>query len=167
MRLTADLINRSPQVINAIKERELVLRGNKIPAIENLGATQDQFESIDVSDNDVKKLDSFPRLPRLKTLLACNNRIARIGSNLGDSLPHLETLILTNNQLVNLADLDPLSSLTKLLRLSLLENPVTRRPNYRLYVISKVPSVKLLDFARVKLKVSFLMQAKLDRKAVF
>eukprot|EP00275_Glaucocystis_incrassata_P001912 EC124284.1.p1 GENE.EC124284.1~~EC124284.1.p1 ORF type:complete len:148 (+),score=7.11 EC124284.1:169-612(+) len=147
MRLTADLISRSPQVINAIKDRELILRGNKIPAIENLGATQDQFDCIDVSDNDIKKLDGFPRLNRLKCVIACNNRIARIGQSLNESLPKLETLVLTNNHLSNLADLEPLASLTSLLRLSLLDNPDTKRQHYRLYVIHKIPSIKLLDFA--------------------
>ncbi len=36
--------------INPVKERELDLRGLKIPLIENLGVTQDQFDSIDLCD---------------------------------------------------------------------------------------------------------------------
>ncbi|CAN1732008.1 U2 small nuclear ribonucleoprotein A' [Linum perenne] len=40
VRLTADLIWNSPHFFNAIKERELDIRGNKIPVIENLGATE-------------------------------------------------------------------------------------------------------------------------------
>ena len=49
MRLTADMIARSPAFINPVKDRELDLRGNKIAVIENLAATQDQFDSIDLS----------------------------------------------------------------------------------------------------------------------
>ncbi len=39
---------------------------------------QNQFDSIDLTDNAIVKLDGFPRLPRLKQLLLNNNRIARI-----------------------------------------------------------------------------------------
>lgn len=49
--------------------------GYKIPVIENLGATLDQFDAIDFSDNEIRKLDGFPLLRRLKTLLVNNNRI--------------------------------------------------------------------------------------------
>lgn len=51
------------------------LTGYKIPVLENLGATLDQFDTIDFSDNEVRKLDGFPLLKRLKTLLMNNNRI--------------------------------------------------------------------------------------------
>lgn len=49
--------------------------GYKIPEIENLGATGDQFDTIDFSDNDIRRLDGFPYLKRLKCLLLNNNRI--------------------------------------------------------------------------------------------
>lgn len=49
--------------------------GYKIPVLENLGATLDQFDTVDFSDNEVRKLDGFPLLKRLKTLLMNNNRI--------------------------------------------------------------------------------------------
>jgi len=39
-RLTAELVAGSPQFMNPLKERELDLRGNSIPAIENLGAAR-------------------------------------------------------------------------------------------------------------------------------
>lgn len=39
MRITVELIQKSPQYINPLRERELCLRGLKIPALENLGAT--------------------------------------------------------------------------------------------------------------------------------
>ncbi|PQE26293.1 U2 small nuclear ribonucleo A protein [Rutstroemia sp. NJR-2017a BBW] len=37
MRLTAELIQNSLSYLNPLKERELDLRGHKIPAVENLG----------------------------------------------------------------------------------------------------------------------------------
>lgn len=56
--------------------------GAKINAIENLGATQNQFDSIDLSDNAIIILEGFPKLPRLKTLLLSNNRVTRIARKL-------------------------------------------------------------------------------------
>uniref|UniRef100_A0A0E0JXT1 U2A'/phosphoprotein 32 family A C-terminal domain-containing protein n=1 Tax=Oryza punctata TaxID=4537 RepID=A0A0E0JXT1_ORYPU len=150
VRLTADLIWKSPHFFNAVKDRELDIRGNKIPVIENLGATEDQFDTIDLSDNEIVKLENFPYLNRLGTLLVNNNRITRINPNLGEFLPKLHTLVLTNNRLTNLAEIDPLASLPKLQFLSLLDNTVTKQPDYRLYVIHKLKHLRLLDFKKVK-----------------
>jgi hypothetical protein len=41
MRITADLISKSAQYLNALSEFHLDLRGYKIPFIENLTATND------------------------------------------------------------------------------------------------------------------------------
>lgn len=152
VRLTADLIWKSPHFFNAIKERELDLRGNKIAVIENLGATENQFDTIDISDNEIVKLENFPHLNRLGTLLINNNRITRINPNIGEFLPKLHTLILTNNRLVNLVEIDPLASLPKLQYLSLLDNNITKKPNYRLYVIHRLKKLRVLDFKKVKQK---------------
>ncbi|KAJ0045953.1 hypothetical protein Pint_05523 [Pistacia integerrima] len=152
VRLTADLIWKSPHFFNAIKERELDLRGNKIAVIENLGATEDQFDTIDLSDNEIVKLENMPLLNRLGTLIINNNRITRINPNIGEYLPKLHTLVLTNNRFVNLVEIDPLASLPKLQFLSLLDNNITKKPNYRLYVIHKLKSLRVLDFKKVKNK---------------
>ncbi|GMN49407.1 hypothetical protein TIFTF001_018570 [Ficus carica] len=152
VRLTADLIWKSPHFFNAVKDRELDLRGNKIAVIENLGATEDQFDTIDLSDNEIVKLENMPYLNRLGTLLLNNNRITRFHPLLGEMLPKLHTLIVTNNRLVNLAEIDPLASLPQLKFLSLLDNSITKKPHYRLYVIHKLPSLRVLDFIKVKSK---------------
>jgi U2 small nuclear ribonucleoprotein A' len=152
VRLTADLIWKSPHFFNTIKDRELDLRGNKISVIENLGATEDQFDTVDLSDNEIVKLENLPFLNRLGTLLINNNRITRINPNIGEFLPNLHTLVLTNNRIVNLLEIDPLTSLPKLHFLSLLDNNITKKPNYRLYVIHKLNSLRVLDFKKVKNK---------------
>lgn len=151
MRLTTDLVEGAAQYINpATRDREIDLRGYKIPQVENLGATLDQFDSIDFSDNDIKKLDNFPLLNRLKKLLLNNNRVDKIDDKLEESLPNLEWLILTNNQMQELGDLDCLAALKKLEYLSLLGNPVATKQHYREYVIHKIPQVRVLDFRRVR-----------------
>jgi U2 small nuclear ribonucleoprotein A' len=62
------------QVTNS-SHLSLPLTGYKIPEIQNTGATLDQFDTIDFSDNDLRKLGGFAYLPRIKCLLLNNNRI--------------------------------------------------------------------------------------------
>jgi U2 small nuclear ribonucleoprotein A' len=153
MRLTVELVEGAAQYIHpATRDRELDLRGYKIPVIENMGSTRDQFDSIDFSDNEIRKLENFPLLKRITKLLFNNNRITIIQDKLDQSLPNLSWLILTNNDIKELADIDALACLTKLQCLSLLNNPITTKKHYRLYVINKLPTVRILDFRKVKLR---------------
>ncbi len=92
-RLTPEVIEAAPQYLNPVGQYELCLRGKfnryvysiqlnneyldfKIPVIENLGATLNQFDTIDFTNNDLRKLDGFPFLPKLKTIYLANNHIA-------------------------------------------------------------------------------------------
>lgn len=152
----------------------------------HFGFWQDQFDTIDLSDNEIVKLENFPHLSRLGTLLINNNRITRINPNIGgkiliellsfseiivplsklvvciaEFLPKLHSLVLTNNRLVNLVEIDPLASLPKLQFLSLMDNTVTKKPNYRLYVINKLKILRVLDFKKVKNKVRFFYSVEL------
>ncbi|VDD87999.1 unnamed protein product [Enterobius vermicularis] len=151
VRLTIDLIENSPQYVNTLRDRELSLRACKIPVLENVGATMDKFDTIDFTDNDIRKLENIPLLKRLSCLLLHNNRVQQIMPNLGGVLPSLRTLALTNNNLCELGDIDPLATCKKLEYLTLIGNPVTHKPQYRSYVIYRVPSVRVLDFKRVRL----------------
>ncbi|XP_078575555.1 U2 small nuclear ribonucleoprotein A'-like [Branchiostoma floridae x Branchiostoma japonicum] len=152
VKLTPELIAQSAQYVNAVREYELDLRGYKIPVLENLGATLDQFDTIDFSDNEIRKLEGFPLLKRLRSLLMNNNRICRIAEGLEQNLPRLQELILTNNNVQELGDLDPLAAFKNLSHLSLLRNPVTTKEHYRLYVIHKIPQLRVLDFQRIRLR---------------
>ncbi|KAJ1495730.1 small nuclear ribonucleoprotein polypeptide A [Baffinella frigidus] len=152
MRITPDLVAACPQFTNPLREREIKLRACKIPAIENLGATQDQFDTIDLSDNEIRKLENFPLLRRAKTILLSNNLIFRLSDDIKDSLPAVHTLMMANNSLLNLVDLKPLIHLPALTRLCLLDNNVTKQPNYRLYIINLLPNLMVLDFKKVKPK---------------
>lgn len=69
-----------------------------------------------------------------------------------ENIPNLESLVLTGNHIEELADLDPLVTLEKLSVLSLLHNPVTAKPHYRLYLVYKLPQLRLLDFRKIKMK---------------
>lgn len=150
-RLTLDLIQRSKQELNPNKDRQLTLRGNKIEVIENLGASQDHFTCIDLSENGIMKLSGMPILSRLKTLMLANNCIKRVEQNVAHGCPNIVSLVLTNNKLSMLCDVNPLGKMKNLERLTLLGNPITKLPNYRLYVIWAMRETKLrvLDFARI------------------
>lgn len=63
--------------------------GYKIPSIENLGATQDQFDHFDFSDNELMKIENFPLLKRLASLTLNNNKISVIADGIGVQLPRL------------------------------------------------------------------------------
>ncbi|TYG36710.1 hypothetical protein ES288_D13G084900v1 [Gossypium darwinii] len=136
VKLTADLIWKCPHFFNALKERELDLRG---PI---------RYHRY-LSGNEIVKLDNFPYLKRLGTLLINNNRVTRINPNIGEFLPSLHTLVLTDNRLVNLVKVDPLSSLPKLL-----------------YVIHKLKSLRVLDFKKVKAKKLLTCQTYTNKEGI-
>lgn len=151
MRLTLELLQQAPQSLNPAAQRQILLRGFKIPTIENLGGTNDAYECIDLSDNDLIKVDNFPPLKRLHVLMLMNNRISRLAPDSFDPLPNLTSVVLTGNKLEKLVDLEPLLRLQKLERLTLLDNPVTKVKHYRPYMISKCSkSLRILDFTRIK-----------------
>lgn len=150
MKLSAELILSAPTYINPVQERELQLRGHQIPVIENLGVAKDVNESIDLSDNGIRSLSNIPKFVRLKTLLLARNRIAHIQPDIAEAIPNLQVLILTANSVAQLADLNPLSGFSRLTHLSLVDNPVTAKEHYRLYVIWRIPSIRVLDFEKVK-----------------
>ncbi|KAL8347313.1 hypothetical protein RB598_000923 [Gaeumannomyces tritici] len=150
MRLTADLINNSLSYINPLKERELDLRGHRIPAIENLGVAGPQ-DAIDFTDNDIATLGNFPLSPRIQTLLLARNRVVNIQPSLANAIPNLTNLVLASNSIAELADLDPLSGFKRLTHLVLIDNPVTKKENYRYWVLWRCPGVRFLDYQKVKL----------------
>ena len=43
---------------------------------------QNQFDCIDMSGNNIIRLEGFPKLPRLKMLLCCSNRISTFAPGL-------------------------------------------------------------------------------------
>lgn len=82
----------------------------------------------------------------------------RIAEGLENYIPNLETLVLTGNLLLELADIDPLTTLPNLTSLSLLHCPVAGKQHYRQYIAFKFPRLKLLDFRKIKMKVKTYKQ---------
>ncbi|OMJ26109.1 U2 small nuclear ribonucleoprotein A' [Smittium culicis] len=150
MKLTADLILQSASHINASMDHELDLRANKIPTIENLGATKDLYDAIDFTDNEINFLGNFPLLPRLKRLFLSNNRIRSISPTLSSTIPNINTLVLSNNYFEQLVDLEPLKDLKYLENLIIIGNPVSRISNFRSWLIFRIPQLRLINFTKIK-----------------
>jgi len=125
-------------------------------------------DAIDFTDNDITQLANFPLSLRLHSLYCARNRISVIQTTLARSIPNLTTLVLTENALSELADLGPLGDFKKLTHLSLLDNPVaakevrsqdpavdevtplTPKQNYRYFLIHLAPTLRFIDFQRVR-----------------
>ncbi|KZP32256.1 L domain-like protein [Athelia psychrophila] len=150
VKLTPELLGQVPSALNPIKERQLDLRGYKIPVIENLGVTKDQHDAIDLTDNSIVTLGNLPLLKRLRTLLLANNRISAISPSIHLSVPNLTTLMLTNNTISELGDLEPLKELKGLKYLSLMGNPVQEKKWYREWLAWRLPALRVIDFQRIR-----------------
>lgn len=83
--------------------------------------------------------------------MLANNRISRIAPDCFDPIPHIVSLVLTGNKLEKLVDLEPITKLVNLERLSLMDNPVTKVKHFRPYMIHKSSkALRILDFNRIK-----------------
>ena len=68
----------------------------------------------------------------------------------GQQIVNLNSLVLTNNKISEFSEIDNLSTCKKLEYLSLVDNPIIHKLYYRLYTIYKIPSLRVLDFQKVK-----------------
>ena len=156
MKMNYDLIHSVPSELNPLGDRELSLRNLKITEIENLILSKNQFDTIDLTSNDLKKLEN---LTRLKNLLVSNNNISKVDPSLGLKLPSLKTLVLTNNDLKELGDIQ-LSHFKNLQVLVLLGNPLSKLLHYREYMINNLESLNVLDYIKVtpeERKVAYIL----------
>ncbi|GBE59589.1 U2 small nuclear ribonucleoprotein A [Babesia ovata] len=152
MELKSEQIAQGRQSLSPEGDRTISLRDLRVTAIANLGVTRDGYDCIDLSNNEIRKLDNIPLLPRLRTLVVAGNRISKISDTLSDSVPNLTSLVLAGNNIAQLADLTPLFKLTKLERLSLLDNPVIAVPHFTEYMVFRLPSLRYLNFCKIAQK---------------
>ncbi|EGD79383.1 hypothetical protein PTSG_09793 [Salpingoeca rosetta] len=117
------------------------------------------YKSLDLSHNRVSKLHSLKTFTNLESLVLDNNKI---GTHVQfPFLPHLTRLWLNNNEVDNLVIfIDKVAvQFPKLKELSMLNNPAApsffnggtkdEYHAYRLYVISRIPTLEVLDQSKV------------------
>ncbi|KAH7825514.1 U2 small nuclear ribonucleoprotein A' [Monocercomonoides exilis] len=148
MRLTVEFLQKADSFFNPCGERQLNLRGFKIPAIENFGVLRDAFDAVDLTDNVIRVLGGFPTSYRLKALLLSRNEISHISPNLREQVPKLDTLVLSQNKIEDRNELNSLVGMP-ITRLVLMGNPIAEQQNYRLYVAHLLPLLKVLDFQKI------------------
>ncbi|AOA62988.1 U2 snRNP component [Komagataella phaffii CBS 7435] len=154
MKLTPDVVQNASIYTDPEKQRVLMLRNKNIFMIENLGVLNNNnstiIEAIDFTGNDIRHLGNIPYSPRLKTILIAKNSVRSIQSNLAQNVPNVESIVLINNKIKSLTSLEPLVQAKRLKNLYLMENPVTSHKYYRLWVIWRISSLKILDFKKIK-----------------
>jgi dynein assembly factor 1 len=111
-----------------------------LEALENL-------DTINLSYNQLRRLDGLACCPALRTLICTNNYLTSV-----ESIAHLagctglHTLDLQNNQLSDPAILDILRQLPELRCLYLKGNPVVSAiRNYRKTIVAALPELRYLD----------------------
>ncbi|RCK56193.1 U2 small nuclear ribonucleoprotein A' [Candida viswanathii] len=150
MRLTSQLINDAPIILNPEGKLTILLRDLGLTELENLSITNDKFQVIDLSNNDLIKLSNIPpNFNKLEDLLLSNNNILYIDDDAFPLQNQIKSITLYNNNIykfqANFKDKFP-----KLETLVLIGNPITELENYRLFIIWLIPSLKVLDFKKVK-----------------
>ncbi|CUS23169.1 LAQU0S08e03642g1_1 [Lachancea quebecensis] len=103
---------------------------------------------LDLTNNELNEIPDLSAHNEIMTLLLGRNRISKID---GRRLPRrLRRLVLASNAIEQLAALEGLRDAPKTLEnLSLRGNGVCHLEDYRVFVVSRAPQLKTLDFTKV------------------
>ena len=92
---------------------------------------------------DLHNVDIISDLENVETLSLSLNKISSLAPF--SKCKRLQNLYLRQNTISNIQEVDHLSSLPMLTSLMLRDNPISAMPNYRSYIINKLPQLKKLD----------------------
>lgn len=153
VRLTQDILERAPQITNPLGERELDLRGNGITLLDDapLALLRDSFDVLDLTDNSLHSLESFPRMERLATIIAHKNKLSRLALSAVGNTPNVHSFVADDNMFSSLESLIALGSWKQLERVSLQGslNTVALNEDFRAFLVYLCPKLKLINFQRV------------------
>ena len=122
---------------------------------------------LNASNNDIVKVDFLEKLKALRELDLSKNRIRQLDNtsfqnfhvitclrlednglrNLQnvEKLERLQSLFVSGNRIPEFWEVDRLSELPHLMEIALMNNPVSRKPNYRTAIIKRLPALIVLD----------------------
>lgn len=117
---------------------------NSITKLDHIDHLKDLRE-IDLSGNRIRQFEesSFSPFQQIACLRIEENGLRTL--NYIDKLIKLQFLFLHSNRISDFWDIEKLNNIPKLMELSLTNNPVYKKPMYRLSVIKRVPSLLILD----------------------
>ncbi|CAF3510595.1 unnamed protein product [Rotaria sp. Silwood1] len=141
-RIALEVKRREPSSIN-----ELVL-DNCARCYSIQGLTNDfcNLRVLSIINVGLQSLAKFPTLPKLRKLYLSDNRLSSGLENL-EGCPNLTLLILAGNKFKSIDELKPLTKLSKLSILDLMNCEVTSVDGYRETMFNMLPQLKYLDNA--------------------
>ncbi|UJR13300.1 hypothetical protein I4U23_000318 [Adineta vaga] len=141
-RISLEVKRREPSSI-----KELVLDNcARCYSIQGLTDDFSNLRVLSIINVGLQSLVKFPKLPKLRKLYLSDNRLNSGLENLEDC-PNLTLLILAGNKFKSIDDLKPLTKLSKLSILDLMNCEVTNVDGYRETMFSMLPQLKYLDNA--------------------
>ncbi len=126
------------------KLRQLNVSNNDLAKLEGLDGLK-ALRELDLSKNRVRQFDPSSFLPDLPIALlrAEENGLKSVACI--ERLERLEALYLGGNRINDFNDFDRLGDMKRLRELSLVNNPITRKNYYRQVVLRKFPGLAALD----------------------
>lgn len=143
MNLTPKILEDAPHYIGPTKDLVLDLRDQGLNSLLALDTLKSDIYTIwDLSNNEITHIPQITPRDRVRGLLLANNNLKAIPDLTWAK--NLETLSLINNEI---STLDKIPEFINLQSIYLMGNPIT---NYRLQLIKSIPTLKVIDFQRVK-----------------
>lgn len=128
--------------------KSLNLDACKAPAMADCKELLHQYtnlEDLAMAGVGLCSIQDFPRMPKLRKLDLCDNRLNGGLQHIAISCPSLAKLLLGGNRIRLLSTLEPLRFLSFLTSLELCECEITTMDSYREKVLEYLPQLKDLD----------------------
>lgn len=142
-------INAEYNLLNQFGERlsflkELKLTGSNIPSISDIGSNYRNLVLLNMDNCNLSDLTGIVCFRSLESFSAKYNKLSDL-FEIEALSSSLKTLLLDNNKIEEAENITFLSTLEKLQVLSLLNNPIIQKDNYRQLIYSSIPWLQSLD----------------------
>ena len=117
---------------------------NEIVKIEHLEKLK-QLRELDLSKNKIRQIDqgSFHPWHQIQSLRLDENAIKSVNGI--EKLEHVQILSMQSNRINEYSELERIGELVNLAELNLLSNPMSRKQNYKVVVLKRMPGLVTLD----------------------